>query len=144
MNRILKKYISIGSSMLIVAATFVGIPIKAYIKHVKYDPKCVETGIPRVWTKHMAKTYAFGYMRLHYPEWNKSQWRALVKLWGKESAWDHTADNPNSSAYGIAQILHTKPGTPAPLQIERGLEYIKHRYNTPAQAWTHWRKHGWY
>ncbi len=46
--------------------------------------------------------------------------------------------------YGIAQVLNTKPGTPAPLQIERGLAYIQHRYKKPSAAWAHWRAKGWY
>jgi hypothetical protein len=92
----------------------------------------------------MSKTYARGYMAIEYPSWGRAEWRALLKLWGKESAWNHNADNPNSTAYGIAQVLKTKPGTPAPLQIEKGLAYISHRYDKPSIAWSHWRKHGWY
>jgi len=79
-----------------------------------------------------------------YEEWDKSEYKALLKLWGKESAWDHTADNPKSSAFGIPQLLNMKPTTPAPEQIARGLAYIKHRYDKPSVAWAHWRKHNWY
>ncbi len=96
------------------------------------------------WTPRIAKTYAKALIKIQYPNWNRSEWSALAKLWGKESGWKHTADNPESTAYGIAQVLNTKPGTPAPLQIERGLEYIKHRYEKPSVAWAHWRSNGWY
>jgi hypothetical protein len=96
------------------------------------------------WTPRVAKTYAKALIKIQYPNWNRSEWSALAKLWGKESGWKHTADNPESTAYGIAQVLNTKPGTPAPLQIERGLEYIKHRYEKPSVAWAHWRSNGWY
>jgi hypothetical protein len=92
----------------------------------------------------MSKTYARGYIALEYPQWGRSEWSALKKLWGKESAWNHKAANPKSTAYGVAQVLKTKPGTPAPLQIEKGLAYIEHRYDKPSIAWSHWRKHGWY
>ena len=92
----------------------------------------------------MSKTYARGFMAMEYPSWGRAEWKALSKLWGKESAWNHLADNPKSTAYGIAQVLNTKHGTPAPLQIEKGLEYIAHRYDRPSVAWSHWRKHGWY
>lgn len=40
--------------------------------------------------------------------WYKQQYVCLTSLWGKESAWNHKADNPNSSAYGIAQMLGEK------------------------------------
>ena len=95
------------------------------------------------WTKKVSKAYAKLLVIDQYG-WNLSEYRALLKLWGKESAWDHYADNPESTAYGIAQVLNTKPGTPAPLQIERGLAYIQHRYERPSIAWNHWRQHKWY
>lgn len=95
------------------------------------------------WNKKLSKAYAKLLVMEEYG-WNLSEYRALLKLWGKESAWNHTADNPESSAYGIAQVLNTKPGTPAPLQIERGLEYIQHRYEKPSIAWAHWRNNNWY
>jgi hypothetical protein len=96
-----------------------------------------------VWTKKLSKAYAKLLVEDRF-QWNTSEYRALLKLWGKESAWNHYADNPDSSAYGIAQVLNTKPGTPAPRQIERGLEYIEHRYKKPSIAWAHWRNNGWY
>jgi hypothetical protein len=96
------------------------------------------------WTPRALKLYARQFMKLAYPEWNLSEHRALMKLWGKESAWNPTADNPNSSAFGIPQLLNLDPATPAPLQIERGLAYIQHRYEKPSVAWSHWRNNGWY
>lgn len=99
---------------------------------------------PMVWTKKFSKSYARALISWHYPEWNKTEFYALSKLWGKESAWNHKAKNKHSSAFGIPQLLKLDPSTPAPLQIERGLAYIKHRYGKPSIAWSHWRKHGWY
>jgi hypothetical protein len=96
------------------------------------------------WTKSLSKYYAKALISAQYEHWDNSEFRALKKLWGKESAWDHTADNPKSSAYGIPQLLKLKPNTPAPEQIARGLAYIQHRYGKPSVAWAHWRKHGWY
>ena len=96
------------------------------------------------WTPRALKLYAKQFMRMAYPEWNLSEHRALMKLWGKESAWNPTADNPNSSAFGIPQLLNLDPATPAPQQIERGLAYIQHRYEKPSVAWSHWRSNGWY
>ena len=96
------------------------------------------------WTPRALKLYAKQFMRMAYPEWNMSEHRALMKLWGKESAWNPAADNPNSSAFGIPQLLNLDPSTPAPQQIERGLAYIQHRYDKPSVAWSHWRSNGWY
>lgn len=148
MTNIFKQYIAMTASMMLVFATLIGIPTREYIKQIAVSQKCIPFSItfnvPKFWNKQMSKTYAYGIIRLDYPKWNRNEWVALTKLWGKESAWNHEAQNPNSSAYGIAQVLKTKPGTPAPLQIERGLSYIEHRYGKPSIAWTHWRKHGWY
>ena len=96
------------------------------------------------WTPRALKLYAKQFMRMAYPEWNLSEHRALMKLWGKESGWNHKAQNPTSSAFGVPQLLKLDPDTPAPLQIERGLGYIEHRYDRPSVAWSHWREHGWY
>jgi hypothetical protein len=96
------------------------------------------------WTKSLSKSYAKALIAAQYETWGASEFKALLKLWGKESAWDHTADNPKSTAFGIPQLLKMKPNTPAPEQIARGLAYIQHRYGKPSVAWAHWRKHKWY
>ena len=144
MDHQVKKYISVFTATFLSFGAFLGIPFKSYVKQIQQDPKCIDIGQPRIWTKSMSKAYAVGYMRIHYPKWGRAEERALIKLWGKESGWDHLADNPNSSAYGVAQVLNTDPETPAPRQVERGLSYIVHRYDKPSIAWSHWRKHGWY
>ena len=104
------------------------------------EPTAERKPVEHVWTVKDSKSYA----RDALYHWADKQYICLSKLWGKESAWNHNADNPESSAYGIAQVLNTKEGTPAPLQIEKGLAYIAHRYDRPSAAWSHWRKHGWY
>jgi len=148
MNQQLRKAQAIVMTILLSLASMIGIPLKGYIKHVHEELEKSTTYIqiktPIYWTAYMSKTYARGFIAMEYPSWGRAEWKALSKLWGKESAWNHLADNPKSSAYGIAQVLNTKPGTPAPLQIERGLAYIDHRYGKPSIAWSHWRKHGWY
>lgn len=81
-----------------------------------------------------------------------SQMTCLEKLWDKESGWRTSAENPSSGAYGIPQAL---PGskmatvasdwrTNAATQIRWGLGYIKGRYGTPCQAWSHSQSNGWY
>lgn len=75
---------------------------------------------------------------------NQTQWSCLTKLWGKESAWNHLADNPHSSAFGIPQILGLKTVDPYE-QIDRGIKYINHRYDGDAcKAWKHHQRRGWY
>lgn len=130
--------------MLLTLVTMVGIPLKAYSQQIETKPCTGEWTKPIIWTPHLAKMYARSYMKQWYPEWNRSEHKALMKLWGKESAWNHEADNPKSTAYGIAQVLGTKHGTPAPQQVARGLVYVQSRYDRPSIAWKHWREHGWY
>jgi hypothetical protein len=82
--------------------------------------------------------------------WIGAQWTALDKLWTRESGWNNRAQNPTSTAYGIAQFLDGTwagygPKTSDPtLQIRYGLAYIRHRYGTPVAAWAHETSAGWY
>lgn len=73
----------------------------------------------------------------------QKQWACLARLWGKESAWNRLADNPTSSAFGIAQMLGETSKNPV-VQINNGLRYIEHRYKTPCNAWRFWRENFWY
>jgi hypothetical protein len=75
--------------------------------------------------------------------WDKPQFVCLSQLWGKESSWNYKADNPKSTAFGIAQVLGEKNKHPM-LQINNGLRYIKHRYGKPCAAWQYWKRHFWY
>ncbi len=80
------------------------------------------------------------------------QFGCLDSLWMSESGWRVTADNPNSSAYGIPQALPgskmssagadwaTNPVT----QIRWGLGYIRDRFGSPCSAWGFKQSHGWY
>lgn len=72
------------------------------------------------------------------------QMPCLEKLWTKESGWNEKARNPNGAA-GIPQAYpgskmaafgddwQTNPAT----QIAWGLSYIKGKYGTPCNAWSH-------
>ena len=75
-----------------------------------------------LWSKEHSKAYA----RDKLSEWQDEQWSCLNRLWGKESAWNPEAFNPirvmGKHAGGIPQLLGLDPDTPAPRQIERGLE----------------------
>jgi hypothetical protein len=75
--------------------------------------------------------------------WEHTQFACLGKLWGKESAWNHLADNPESTAFGIAQMLGEK-SLLVSVQINKGLRYIQHRYENPCAAWQFWQRNNWY
>jgi len=85
--------------------------------------------------------------------WTGGQWSALFNLWQGESGWNNNAQNPTSTAYGIAQFLNStwatvgaqKTSNPAG-QIRAGLAYIRRVYGTPANAYGRWlsRSPHWY
>ncbi|MGI8576448.1 MAG: hypothetical protein ACR2KG_00700 [Nocardioidaceae bacterium] len=84
--------------------------------------------------------------------WSSGEYYCLDAMWVRESAWDPSAQNPASGAYGIPQAL---PGdkmaayggdwrTNAATQIKWGLAYIKSSYGTPCGAWSFWQAHNYY
>lgn len=141
----IKKIAAVLVTWYMAVVSLLTTPSEAYTIGVADLVKCDnEYATKKLWTSKLSKAYAKLQMAYHYPEWNLSEYKALLKLWGKESAWNHLADNPHSSAFGIPQMLGLDPKTPAPAQIEQGLAYISHRYDKPSVAWAHWRKHNWY
>ena len=81
----------------------------------------------------------------HYAKWQLStkEYRCLNKLWSKESAWNHKADNPHSTAFGIPQLLKMTETDPLK-QVDLGIKYIRHRYDNACNAWSFHRKRNWY
>jgi hypothetical protein len=76
--------------------------------------------------------------------YNKQQQACAIALWTRESRLDHLADNPRSSAYGIAQLLGERSSQPE-LQILRGVRYIEHRFGGSfCRAKSHSDRVGWY
>lgn len=92
-----------------------------------------------------------GYQLAGQLGWQSGQWQALLELWACESGWDNTAQNPYSTAYGMAQFLDqtwaqygcSKTSDPAE-QIRCGLRYVQQRYGTPAAALAHHHANNWY
>jgi hypothetical protein len=76
--------------------------------------------------------------------WTLREWRALAELIRRESGWDPVADNPDSTAYGLFQILRMPEGAPLRVQVERGIRYIKSRYVSPSAALAHHDRFGWF
>jgi Transglycosylase SLT domain len=82
-----------------------------------------------------------------YRGWNSGgEWQSLLALWNGESGWNNNAQNPTSTAYGIAQFLnstwggtgYSKSSDPS-IQIKAGLKYISQRYGDPSSAWNFWK-----
>lgn len=101
-----------------------------------------DKGVRSEWNVVDSKAYA----RDKLNEWKDNQVSCLNMLWGKESAWNPSAFNTTKvmgkHAGGIPQLLGLDPDTPAPQQIDRGLDYIYYRYTTPCEAWSHWKRNG--
>ena len=96
------------------------------------------------------KSYTRNLAEFQY-DWGKQQFICLGKMWGRESAWDYTAESPTHD-YGIPQ-RHMSHNTPQEIedflqnpfvQISWGLNYIEKRYGSPCQAWNFWQERNWY
>jgi hypothetical protein len=130
--------------------------LATYEKEIKKDKtrgneKASRSNRPSSIAAKTNQAFAKSYIESKY-SWGEDQHSCLVNLWNRESGWRHTADNPNSSAYGIPQALpgskmasagadwRTNPET----QIKWGVKYIDKRYETPCGAWSAFKKKGWY
>jgi hypothetical protein len=87
------------------------------------------------------------YIRSIYP---KNQALCLIKLYGKESAFNRDAIgniySPSKDyAYGIPQLKNPAiAGLSAIEQVNAGIDYIEHRYGTPCMAYAHYIDKGWH
>jgi membrane-bound lytic murein transglycosylase MltF len=95
------------------------------------------------------KYYAFNQL---FKRQREREWICLDNLWTQESQWNADAQNPESTAYGIAQFIDqtwnqtgiNKTDDPKK-QIEAGLIYIEQRYDSsPCLAWEHSQRKGYY
>jgi hypothetical protein len=102
------------------------------IAFLKDDSVAVSWSIPKL------KQYTF-----HALDYSFEQFYCVDELWYLESRWNYKAKNPKSSAFGIPQILGLKETNPTK-QIDKGLAYIKHRYDDPCKALAHHKSKGWY
>ena len=97
------------------------------------------------------QSYARDYIEQHY-QWDEKEFNCLNTLWKYESGWNQYAVNRKSGAWGIPQALpgkkmashgadwQTNPQT----QIRWGLAYIENRYQTPCNAYAHFKRKNWY
>ena len=85
-----------------------------------------------------------------YGGYDATQMSALINLWNRESGWNPNARNKKSGACGIPQALpcnkiaKQQGSNDWKAQIRWGINYIKNRYGTPANAWKHFKNKGWY
>ena len=116
-------------------------------KNLNYDntPATVSSG-----SKGDLQNYALSQFSKY--GWDESELSPLIKLWNRESGWNPNSHNGYSGAHGIPQAL---PGskmssegsdwaTNGETQIRWGLKYIKGRYGSPSNAWSHFCSTGWY
>ena len=84
------------------------------------------------------KTYA-----LYLLDFNNKEHQCLLKLYGKESAWNPLARNGSHVGIpqGRSEWLATQDGWS---QVRWGLSYIGNRYGEPCIALDHWSKYGWH
>lgn len=84
--------------------------------------------------------------------WSEYDFQCLVNLWERESGWNPNSHNKSSGAHGIPQSLPASKMasegadyyTNGYTQIRWGLKYIKGRYGSPANAWSHFQSKNWY
>ena len=137
----MKHMTAVGAAaiLILITATPVG---HADPKHALTNDSAKLIGtLPHGKTPGTAKQLAKFLIR--QDRWNTGkEWQCLDQLWTHESGWRWKADNQTSSAYGIPQILGLNEKLTPAQQIQRGIKYIKHRYETPCGAWTHWKRKG--
>lgn len=80
---------------------------------------------------------------------DKKEAICLIRLYGKESAFNHLAIGNLKGTYhtyGIPQLKNPIIYDKSPIeQIQYGIKYIDHRYDGNAcNAWRHWLRKGWH
>lgn len=94
-----------------------------------------------------AALQAYAKSKLAAYGWTSAEMNALIELWTRESGWNPAADNPTSTAQGIAQKMQSVHGpveSTGEAQIDWGLNYIKERYGSPSKALSHHDRNNWY
>jgi hypothetical protein len=82
--------------------------------------------------------------------WGEEYWEYFDKIIIKESGWNHTAQNPTSSAYGLCQTMMSLHDTEITFkddgfqQIDWCVNYISTRYGNPAIAWNFHIQNNWF
>jgi hypothetical protein len=95
-----------------------------------YDPPASRLYV-KVWVKNL--------------NWNNDEWVCLDELVNRESEWNMSANNPNSSAFGLFQVLKTPEDSTIEEQVKAGIKYLDSRYDSSAcKALRHHDRKNWY
>lgn len=137
--------------------------IKKVVKKTSQKKKKVKSAKKKVVKKKATKKTKYNYrynvgeiqsyahqLVLSYG-WSEQDYQYLVLLWNRESSWNPNAVNKKSGACGIPQAnpcskasKGTDYRTNWRTQVHWGLNYIKKRYGSPSEAWSHSQRIGWY
>ncbi len=139
----MNRWVRSGS---ILTAALVSLWILTPIHHLRVEEKAtkpapVQTNATME-EKRENKALIVSYLRaLGY---DGQQRNCAITLWTRESRLDHLADNPRSTAFGIAQLLRERSREPE-LQILHAVRYVEHRYRGNfCSALSHSDRRGWY
>jgi hypothetical protein len=79
------------------------------------------------------------------------EYEALHELIDRESKWDSDAQNPKSTAYGLAQfvdktwdLVEIEKSTDYRIQLIAAQKYVMIRYGSWVKALEHHKQYGWY
>lgn len=142
---IILLFAPIGFGLANVKSQSVAVEIKGSYEPINMKAIKAELGMTPTSARNIAKK------KVAERGWSKKQWQCLNWIWGKEAAWKYDAVSPTKD-HGIPQRnmpTHSKAERDAFLadpvgQIEWGLNYIAHRYETPCKAKSFWVANRWY
>lgn len=108
--------------------------------------KTPEIAIPSELEAH--KHYAYKQV---VEKWGLEEWESFNAVVNKESGWNHLAQNPHSTAFGIGQFLNSTWKTVGcvktidkDIQIDCMIKYIEKSYQTPSKTLAFHRRNNWY
>jgi hypothetical protein len=139
----MRKRVIVLTLMFIFAWTFPlthNVEVKVNIGKPLPKPQIQTKATPK--EKYQNKVMAMRYARAGW-NWDKRERACIHTLFMAESKFDHLADNPRSTAFGIGQVLKEKSRQPE-IQILHAYKYIEHRYSTPCRALAHHNRRNWY
>ena len=134
--------------VIIVAIGFaLMLPEKNVVQDVVQDKKIYDSPI-KVQEQQREPDTARGYARSMVSE---IEYEALDELIDRESKWDSNAQNPKSTAYGLAQFLDktwdlvgVEKSADYRIQLIAAQKYVIMRYGSWVKALEHHKQYGWY
>jgi hypothetical protein len=144
-TRALTSYLSTRTLLLTRAirsqlSTRAGAPDGSRSRHLT-GLLCIAMLIPSAAQADESKDSNYYKLYAHSLIIDSKQYRCLELLWNRESNWSISAHNKSGGAYGIPQLKNVLiQNLDGYSQIRYGLKYIKHRHQTPCNAWAYWQK----